>query len=143
MAAVVLSALLLLTQIHTSELSKESADLNSANSELAYVNAQNRQLSAEVGLLRQMPYVEHLARIEYGLISKGQKEYSIIFPGNTESTAGITRPKISSGQLVEGDSSALVGSPFLPNQTVGSGKSKSKSVLQRMLGEVEFWKWAF
>ncbi len=143
MAAVVLSALLLLTQIHTSELSKESANLNSADSELAYINSQNRQLLSEVRSLRQMPYVEHLARVEYGLISKGQTEYSLVFPDTAGSANGIGRPKIGSSQLVEGDTSALAGSSFFPYQATKSSKVKPKGVMRRMLDEVEFWNWAF
>ncbi|MCL5047818.1 MAG: septum formation initiator family protein [Firmicutes bacterium] len=141
LAAVVISAFLLLSQIHLSQLSQENSRISAAQRESDYIHSQNVALRSEIKSLEQMSFVERIARVQYGLVSAGQTEYEIASGSSGSGGTAVVRPNISKSSLEEGDAAALTGSPLLP---VGKATGHpSGGIVHRMLGELEFWSWSF
>ncbi len=135
--------MLLLTQIHISELSQENSKTSLANKELRYIALQNSALRSQISSLKRLSSIAHLARVEYGLIGSKQKEYAIISPFVGGNNSAVPEPKVVPGQLEEGDTAALVGSPLVPISNSGDTSSASGGVLHKMLNQLEFWTWSF
>jgi len=139
----VAAAMLLLTQVHISELSQENSKISLANNELHYVTLQNSSLRSRITSLEKLSSIAHLATVQYGLIGSKQKEYAITSMLAGGKNTGVPRSNISPGQLEEGDAAALAGSPLLPIANSGDKKSSSEGVLHKMLDQLEFWTWSF
>jgi hypothetical protein len=79
-------AVLVLVVFPTRSYLKERGNLNSTSHQLQSLNAQNRQLSNQIGRLNTDSEIERLARKDYGLVKPGEEAYAILpsaLAGNT------------------------------------------------------------
>lgn len=79
-AAGVTLAILVLVVFPTRSFLRERANLNSTAHQLQSLNADNRQLSDQIGRLNTDSEIERLARKNYGLVKPGEEAYAVL-PG--------------------------------------------------------------
>ena len=73
-------ALLVLVVFPTRSYLQERANVSNAAHQLQAVDAQNRQLTDQIGRLNSDAEIERLARKDYGLVKPGEEAYAIL-PG--------------------------------------------------------------
>ncbi|HWC40285.1 MAG TPA: septum formation initiator family protein [Acidimicrobiales bacterium] len=83
-------ALLVLVVFPTRSYLHERSNLNSAAHQLQSLNAQNRQLSDQIGRLNSDAEIERLARKDYGLVKPGEEAYAIL-PGALAKAAAASK----------------------------------------------------
>jgi cell division protein FtsB len=71
-------ALLVLVVFPTRSYLRERGNMNSAAHQLQALNAQNRQLTDQIGRLTSDSEIERLARKDYGLVKPGEEAYAIV-----------------------------------------------------------------
>lgn len=148
LAAVLLAAAVLVSELPIGSLSRERAALAAAGTELKVLDARDRALGADVSSLERRSTIESIARKEYGLVRPGQREYVVLpagsaRPAGTSSLAGgIKAPSLSAADLVAGNEAALAGSGIagVPDP---SKSAASPGIWSLALGHLEFWRWAF
>jgi cell division protein FtsB len=84
-------ALLVLVVFPTRSYLRERANMNSTAHQLQSLDAQNRQLTEQIGRLNSDAEIERLARKDYGLVKPGEEAYAIL-PGALAKSAAATKP---------------------------------------------------
>ena len=84
-------ALLVLVVFPTRSYLRERGDMNSAAHQLQALNAQNRQLTDQIGRLNSDAEIERLARKDYGLVKPGEEAYAIL-PGALAKNTAANKP---------------------------------------------------
>lgn len=91
-------AVLVLVVFPTRSYLTERGNLNSTSHQLQSLNAQNRQLSAQIGRLNTDSEIERLARKDYGLVKPGEEAYAILpsaLAGNPPPNKAVPRSQPS------------------------------------------------
>jgi cell division protein FtsB len=84
-------AILVLVVFPTRSYLKERGDMNSATHQVQSLDAQNRQLTNQIGRLNTDAEIERLARKDYGLVKPGEEAYAIL-PGALAKNAAANKP---------------------------------------------------
>jgi cell division protein FtsB len=84
-------AVLVLVVFPTRSYVRERSNMNSAAHQLQALNAQNRQLTDQIGRLNSDAEIERLARKDYGLVKPGEEAYAIL-PGALAKNAAASKP---------------------------------------------------
>lgn len=147
--AVVLAAIVLLTEFPVSSLVSARAASASAAAELSKVQSENKALASQVHDLKEGSTIEQVAHEEYGLVEPGQQSV-VVMPGATSSTStrggassrtNATAPLGSStipkSDLVPSDAPL---SPVNEQQGAGTSATAASSFWKRVLERLEFWK---
>jgi hypothetical protein len=116
-------AVLVLVVFPTRSYLKERGDTNSATHQLQSLDAQNRQLTDQIGRLNTDAEIERLARKDYGLVKPGEEAYAIL-PGALAKGAAANTPaaaKPSAGKPPAGKppGQPSSGQPSSPSGPVG------------------------
>ncbi len=125
------------------ELLHQRGALGAVSSELARVEAGNRQLATDVAALNDRSTIAAIAHEEYGLVRPGQRSY-VVLPSRTV-TAGAAntlavRP-IPTSDLVPVDAASLLASAPAPR--AADGTAAGGSLWSRIVDRLAFWRWAF
>ena len=141
-AATLVAAVVLATQLPLGELLHQRTQLSAAASELSVVEAHNRQLSGDVALLRERSTIATIAHQEYGLVLPGQRAY-VVLPAQARgatSSGLLDAGRLPAIDLVAGDTAALAGTG------IGAGPAAARpagSLWSKVFGRLAFWRWAF
>ncbi len=87
-------AVLVLVVFPTRSYLKERSDVSSAAHQLRTLDAQNRQLTNQIGRLNTDAEIERLARRDYGLVKPGEEAYAIL-PGALAKNAAASKAAAS------------------------------------------------
>ncbi len=142
-AATLIAAVLLATQLPLGELLHQRSQLAAATTELSVVAAHNRQLVADVAALQQRATIAEIAHQEYGLVWRGQRAF-VVLPETsaaTSSSGSLGFTKLAPADLVAGDGAALAGSGIAPSPPTPA--APQPGLWTKVLARVEFWRWAF
>jgi cell division protein FtsB len=133
-AAGVTLAVLVLVVFPTRSFLQERSSVNSTTHQLQSLNAQNRQLSNQIGRLNTDSEIERLARKDYGLVKPGEEAYAILpgALGNTPTNKAPPRAQPAahppSIQAPQGQASQAHASP--PHQGLWA----------RFVDQLAFWR---
>jgi hypothetical protein len=147
LVAVVVGAIVLVTEFPLAGLVHARATANATAAELTRMRNENRALSIQVHQLRLGSTIQQIAHQEYGLVEPGQRSV-VIMPGGgaggsasvggrgpTGASAPLGSTTIPKSDIVPSDSS-------LSNGVLGGGTTAGAggSFWQRLLNRLEFWK---
>lgn len=150
--ATILAVVVLATQLPLGELFHQRSQLSAAASELAVVDAHNRQLQSDVAALGRRSTIASIAHQEYGLVLAGQSAYVVLPVRSSGSgaarTAGpLALSPIPAVGLVAGDALALAGTRAGNASGLGAAPAASAkpagSLWSRAIDRMAFWRWAF
>jgi cell division protein FtsB len=137
-------AVLVLVVFPTRSYLKERGDTNSATHQLQSLDAQNRQLTDQIGRLNTDAEIERLARKDYGLVKPGEEAYAIL-PGALAKGAAANTPaaaKPSGGKSPAGKPPA--GQPSSGQPSSGQRGQATAPAHQglwgRFLDQLAFWR---
>lgn len=151
LAAVLLSALILVAWFPANSLVHQRSSLASASQQLTELHHQDAALSQEKKNLSQTAEIARIARSQYQLVSPGQQAYEVLPPAG-QATAGTpyagdpgsTTPVAPSAESVlpAGGVTSTTTPAIASKALSGTTHQSSASVgfLQRMLRAVQFWR---
>jgi cell division protein FtsB len=143
LAAVVVGALVLVSELPLSDLVHARAAVASTTAELNRLRAANHSLSNQISGLKQGTTIQRIAHEDYGLVSPGQKAV-IVMPGGAngasvqgDGASGASLPLGS--QTIPKSDLVPTDSPLSP-QSGGSSTASGQGFWQRFANRIEFWK---
>ncbi|MDA8038578.1 MAG: hypothetical protein M0Z69_05345 [Actinomycetota bacterium] len=137
LAAVVVSIVVIVTELPLSALLRERSAVARSAGELAALRRTDAALAQQVAELRRPSTVARLAHEDYGLVSPGQA-YEAVLPSPGESRTGsdpLADSPLAHSLLVPSD--ATIAAPA----TAASGRvDPSRSFWSKLADRLEFWK---
>lgn len=142
-AALVVGALVLASELPFSEILHARAAVASASTSLSKIDATNKSLATQIEGLKQGSTIEKIAHEQYGLVEPGEKAV-VVMPGGRSGArvhgGGATGPAtplgsetIPKSDLVPTDSALSPGAP----ERVGHGGG---GFWQSFVHRLEFWR---
>jgi cell division protein FtsB len=132
-------AVLVLVVFPTRSYLKERGDTNSATHQLKSLDAQNRQLTDQIGRLNTDAEIERLARKDYGLVKPGEEAYAIL-PGALAKGAAANTPPAAKPPAAK----PPVGKPPAGGPSGGQrGQATApahQGLWDRFLDQLAFWR---
>lgn len=143
-----LASAVLAFELPVAELVHQQHELSTAGAELSAVRALDARLSADVASLRRASTVEAIAHAEYGLVRPGEQAYSVPGLGGRAGAGGArgVAPGLEPSRLSPEDLYLSSPTALLPpprRTGAGAGGAATGSLWSRVLGHLEFWRWAF
>ena len=136
-------ALLVLVVFPTRSYLHERADMNSAAHQLQSLNAQNRQLTDQIGRLNSDTEIERLARKDYGLVKPGEEAYAIL-PGALAKSAAASKPPAAKPGPAKPSTAPPARSHGGSTSTQRSSPTKAAparpGLWDRFLDQLAFWR---
>ncbi len=149
LAAAGLASAVLAFELPVGELVHQQRELATAGAELSRVRALDALLSADIGSLRRTSTVEAIAHAEYGLVRPGEQAYSLPGLGRPAKAGepggvapGLETRALSPADLYLASPASLDPPPHRAPAGV-DGAPATGSLWSRVLGRLEFWRWAF
>lgn len=131
-------AVLVLVVFPTRSYLKERGDMNSATHQLQTLDAQNRQLTNQIGRLNTDAEIERLARKDYGLVKPGEEAYAIL-PGALAKNAAANKPPANKPPAAH-PSGSQGGSGSAPSSTHALRAPAQPGLWDRFLDQLAFWR---
>jgi cell division protein FtsB len=128
-------AVLVLVVFPTRSYLKERGDMNSATHQLRTVDAQNRQLSDQIGRLNTDAEIERLARKDYGLVKPGEQAYAVL-PGALAKSAAANEPPAAKPPAAKPPG----GNSSVGPRTQAATGSAHPSFWDRFVDQLVFWR---
>ncbi len=129
--AVLIGLVIVATEFPLGQLLHGRAALAQANAQLSDLQAQNRQLGAQVSALRNPSTVARIAHDEYGLVTKGERSIVILPDSGGAPSGPLSSAKVPTSDLVPSD--AIVSG------TGGGPVGHRAGFWSRLLQRLEFW----
>lgn len=132
-AAFLVGLVIVATEFPLGQLLHERAALAQAGAQLGQLQAQNRQLGAEVSALRDPSTIARIAHDDYGLVTRGERSIVILpSPGSGGRPSG----PLSSTSVPRSD---LVPSDAIVSAAGGGSATHQPGFWSRLLQRLEFW----
>ena len=128
-------ALLVLVVFPTRSYLQERANVSNAAHQLQAVDAQNRQLTDQIGRLNSDAEIERLARKDYGLVKPGEEAYAIL-PGALAKNAAANKP--AAPNPATGKPPA--GRPPATQRAPAAAAPAHQGLWGRFLDQLAFWR---
>jgi cell division protein FtsB len=140
-------AVLVLVVFPTRSYLKERGDMNGATHQLQTLDAQNRQLTNQIGRLNTDAEIERLARKDYGLVKPGEEAYAIL-PGALAKKAAANKPPANKPPDKPPANKPPAGNPSGSQGGSGSAASSRQALgapahpglWDRFLDQLAFWR---
>jgi cell division protein FtsB len=133
-------ALLVLVVFPTRSYLHERANMSSAAHQLQSLNAQNRQLTDQIGRLNSDAEIERLARKDYGLVKPGEEAYAILPGALAKSAAANKAPAAKPGPgKPPGQPARSHGAPG-PRSSATQAAPAHPGLWDRFLDQLAFWR---
>ncbi len=134
--ALAISAFLLIANFPFKALLEGRSTVRTDTSELAKLQAENKELSSQVRALHDPAVVGQIAHSEYGLTEPGERSV-VVLPGTTKPSGSIRNP-LTEGTIPPSDllpSDAILD----PSQPAGAATARGPGFWHRVVGSLEFW----
>ena len=130
-------AVLVLVVFPTRSYLRERGNMNSAAHQLQAIDAQNRQLTDQIGRLNTDAEVERIARKDYGLVKPGEQAYAIL-PGALSKGATAGRPPAAKPAAPK--PAANHPAPAQPGRAEAARAPAHPGLWGRFLDQLAFWR---
>ena len=128
-------ALLVLVVFPTRSYLQERANVSNAAHQLQAVDAQNRQLTDQIGRLNSDAEIERLARKDYGLVKPGEEAYAIL-PGALAKNAAANKPAAPKSPTGK----PPAGRPPATQRAPAAAAPAHQGLWGRFLDQLAFWR---